>query len=457
MFVLPNSTTATKRSSRKPKRFTSDESAMNDPEMDAIWGSKRRRGNRKRSEEQADKKQPELPPHIADEIQHVSIDIPRLPCEFEIEPWCMIHQLYKCHCKGKSQKGRPFTITIKKTASDSHGGWEVVSARKRQYTFEQDGLANARLATANASTENATNGQSELSDAIMDEPHVKSRKLGEQMESAARIRPIDRDILKQKSEHEIQNLRNSCEFAEKPFRGKLKNRIGVCRSYNKAQNLLTKSANSTLSLTSLWSEEMDEMPGPSNSLPKYPSLPDLPSTSNDSHWSDWDDSDKDAERHSNMSAESIDDSLAIRPTDNLSPTKVDRLNAVISNTMKRLATNQRLNKITINPTPSKLSFISWDRLLVAFKARQLSFWDVQLVDNERALIVTDDLKKPSGSRYLSVTDINHADINQLPMLAKLLLKDFSNEKTKYLGKFTKKQQKIFKSPGSSANMHFWFS
>lgn len=473
MFVLPNSTTATKRSSRKPKRFTSDESTMNDPEMDAIWRAKRKRG--KQPEQN---KQEQLPPQVADEIQHVSIDITRIP-ETEIEPWCMIHQLYKCHCKGKSQKGRPFTITIKKTASDMDGGWEVVSGRKRQYTFEQDNIANASNGAANSAKKRSAKpipNDSAIKNvhgvvnntSRPDEPPAKTMKIANStdrppivlsfaLNSAARIRPIDRDSLKSKTEYEIRKLRNACIFAETPFTCLLKERIEVCRRYNKAQNVLMKTSNAQKNLlqnvdgatatvtktstsTATTSKEIATprvmtipkaiFTAPLPPPPPPPPTPSLPSTSNDNSTSCL---------VSQTPIASTSTSIAAPATvtsNNDTDISIQRLNAVISSTMQRLTTNQRLNKIVLNPTPNKMSFISWDRFLIAFKARQLFVWDVRLVDNEQALIVTDDFHKPNSPRYISVTNINYVDINELPMIAKLIRNDFRNEKTNYLGNFT---------------------
>lgn len=245
MFVLPNSSTATKRSSRKPKRFTSDDSAMNDPEMEAIFRVKRKRGNPKQSDSPIDKPKPNvLPPGFVDGVQHVSIQLDRFP-DCGIEPWCMIHQLYKCHCKGKSQKGHPFTITIKKNTADTHGGWEVVSSRKRQYTFERDHIAGG----ANKGTRNSDAYPTSKYEVL-----AKVRKLSNASEPtaktslqalylAARVIPIDRSKLKRKKAHEIRTLRNTCTFAETPFSELLKERIEACRNYNKAQNILMKTSN----------------------------------------------------------------------------------------------------------------------------------------------------------------------------------------------------------------------
>lgn len=116
---------------------------------------------------------------------------------------------------------------------------------------------------------------------------------------------------------------------------------------------------------------------------------------------------------------------------------IQRLNTVISNTMQWLTGIQRQNKISLNPNANKMSFVSWDRLLVAFRARQLFVWDVRMADSDsRALILTDSFQKPANVRFTSVVNINYVDANQLPLIAKMLQNLYQSEKTKYLGKAT---------------------
>lgn len=103
--------------------------------------------------------------------------------------------------------------------------------------------------------------------------------------------------------------------------------------------------------------------------------------------------------------------------------------------MQWLTGIQRQNKISLNPNANKMSFVSWDRLLVAFKARQLFVWDVRMADSDsRALILTDSFQKPVNVRFTSVVNINYVDANQLPLIAKMLQNLYHSEKTKYLGK-----------------------
>lgn len=223
MFVLPNSSTATKRSSKKPKRFTNDETYLDDTETETIFKSKRRRPAEKVVEtvrSMEDRQRDSL----LKSLQHVRVEVKQLP-ELGVEPWCLVHCLYKCHCKGRSQRGRVFNFANKKNDMVGPGGWEVVSPRKRQYTFERD------------------------SNVISDEPLQKNRKISipemndicEYSQSSARTSEFNWKKRSRRNAKELKLLRNECMFVEFQQIDLLNERIMSCRKYNQAQNVLMKS------------------------------------------------------------------------------------------------------------------------------------------------------------------------------------------------------------------------
>lgn len=394
-FVLPNTSTATKRSSKKPKRFTSDESCFDDPETEMFWKSKRRRQERNEIERCKIDEQQRI--NLVRSAQHVRVVAEPLP-DLDVEPWCMFHCLYKCHCKGKSQKGRAFNFANKKNDMPAHtlGGWEIISPRKRQYTFER---------------ELGQNGQAhELSMKIRKsvlDPPIKARKTFEHIsqpviaersdapaetvdsECAARTRAFNCLRVRRKTAQEIKTLRNTCMFDEKRYSNLLKERIQICRNYNKTQNMLTKTMDNGLFLKPISTDR--EISSQSDELITNTSL--TPSVSS-----------------------------------------VRQLNDVISDTMQRLTCNQRQDKLVLRKTANKLSIVCWDRVVEAFKARELFVWDVTLTNNNRTLLMTDSFMKPQNARFVSATNINYIDSDSLPMLAKLLRMHVCNEQTKYLGK-----------------------
>lgn len=373
MFVLPSTSTATKRSSKKPKRFTNDESCVDDTETETIFKSKRRRQQPDKINVVNDCRLVELQQrsNLLKSLQHVRVELKPLP-DLGVEPWCMIHCLYKCHCKGRALKGRTFNFANKKHDMAGQGGWDLISPRKRQYTFERD------------------------NNLMADEPTPKVRK--------AHIMPDDQDEScepwmtsartslytwqrrPRRSAHELKVFRNECMFNETQRRDLLDKRIIKCRHHNQAMNTLGKSiANGQLhSIAKTTPNEM---------------------TLNASM--------KSANKPRNIA--------------------LDYLNHILTTTMQRFTAMQERNRLTLNPTPNKLSIIPWDRMTRAFKMSEVFVWDIVLKDNRRALALTTNFTdKPKCEQYLKVTNISHADINTLPMIGKLLRDEYKTEKTKYL-------------------------
>lgn len=376
MFVLPSSSIATKRHSKKPKRFTSDESCLEDTETETIFKSKRRRSEKMPAEPCTVTEVKHETKHqngFIKKLQHVRVDVKKLP-DLEVEPWCLVHCLYKCHCKGRAQKGRIFNFANKKNDMTAPGGWDVITPRKRQYTFERENIGG-------------------------DEPSQKARKVSvgevndytrDNNTFSSRTVPLDWRSRPRKNPQELNNFRNRCIFEERPFASKLREKIMICRKYNQAQNMLTKTMENG-KLTA-------------------------------------------------AAAGTIQNKLQVlakgkaQPTSQPLNSSLQRLNHVITKTMHSLTALQERSQLLLNPTPNKLSIVPWNRVLQAFKSHEVFIWDVILKDDLRLLVLTQTHVKPKSDTFQQVTNINHhSDISSLPMIAKLLRNEFHTEKTKYLG------------------------
>lgn len=371
MFVLPSSSTATKRSSKKPKRFTNDESCVEDTETETIFKSKRRRQAVEKPTTPVENRPIEVQQrcNLLKSLQHVRVELNALP-DLGIEPWCMIHCLYKCHCKGRAQKGRIFNFANKKNDLTGPGGWELITPRKRQYTFERD------------------------SNLHCDEPMPKSRKQHavqdddddhEPWLTSARTSLFNWKIRPRRSAHELKMFRNECMFNETQRSELLDQRINQCRKYNQAKNILHKSMENGQLVLNAHAR---------------------------------------AEKALNGSMKSVDRSTNVT---------LDYFNRVITKTMQGLTALQERNRMALNPTPNKLSIVPWDRIVHAFNVSNVFIWDIILKNNLRLLALTTHFTKPKCEHYLQVTNINYADVNSLPMIGKLLRNGYKTEKTKYLG------------------------
>lgn len=366
MFVLPNSSTATKRSSKKPKRFTNDETYLEDTETETIFKSKRRRVAEKpvepvRSTEDRQRDS------LLKSLQHVRVEVKQLP-ELGVEPWCLVHCLYKCHCKGRSQRGRVFNFSNKKNDMVGPGGWEVVSPRKRQYTFERDN---------NAISDEPVQKRSKISI-----PEIKD--ISEYSQSSARTSVFNWRKRSRRNAKELKLLRNECMFAEFQQVDLLNRRIMSCRKYNQAQNVLMKSIENGRLVSQAKSN---------------------------------------AQTNGHTA-----------PVGKPSMKPLQHLNQVITDTMHRLTALQERGQLTLNPTINKLSIVPWDRMLQAFKSREVFIWDVSLKGDLRVLALSTAHTKPKSDTFIKVTNINYSEnVNSLPLIAQMLINEYQSDKTKYLG------------------------
>lgn len=203
---------------------------------------------------------------------------------------------------------------------------------------------------------------------------------------SARTSTYDWKERPRRSPHDLKTFRNECMFIEDQNSELLNRRIMMCRKYNQAQNMLTKSmANGKLTAAKIKFHTSTNRSNPTTSHHSDSSLQDL--------------------------------------------------NHVITDTMHRLTALQEGSHISLNHTQNKLSIVPWDRILQAFKSHDVFVWDVTLKDNLRLLVLTTTHTKPKNDNFLQITNINYySDISTLPMVAKLLRNEYQTEKSKYLGK-----------------------
>ncbi|XP_075169695.1 over compensating males [Haematobia irritans] len=81
---------------------------------------------------------------ILEKLKHSTVNLVRLENMDNVAPWCMIHNLYKCFCKGKSLEGKPMIIEKDENNSTiEHGEDELPMEMdykintKARYTFEK--------------------------------------------------------------------------------------------------------------------------------------------------------------------------------------------------------------------------------------------------------------------------------------------------------------------------------
>lgn len=89
------------------------------------------------------------------QMKHCSVVLRPLQHVNQIEPWCMVHRLYKCFCNGQATEGRPFTFDDLEEGLQERYDY---SYRKPRYEFERNDVKESaatrdrRLSSSNSST-----------------------------------------------------------------------------------------------------------------------------------------------------------------------------------------------------------------------------------------------------------------------------------------------------------------
>lgn len=392
MFVLPNSVRSTKRNTKKPKRYNEclanyDSSEENDATFPSPPTPKRAR--------HAAPSVYAYDPNIIDSIRHVAVQVRKLP-ELDVEAWCMIHSLYKCFCDGTAIVGKPFSFTnatatekaiddnsnqvIDETLKSPLGShWDAIPPRRRQYSFDRGAAGvSASIATASASQ--------------MNEDIAEQRSF-----RAARTRMFRWRIeRKRRSVHEVRELRRQCDEVEIAYREYLTNRIELCKQHFLRESWKTRAARDqkqgadavTVAEASDDIQFVAEMRVPATYAKK-----------------------------------------------NSPETSVTQLNRIITNTMRTVCAIQRRNLLKLNPEPCKISIVRWDRMVTAFKQKEIFIWDTLLTDESTVLLLTNDPQNsvPVSLNIRFATNILDMENERLSLVAQMLKMGVKNEETTQLG------------------------
>uniref|UniRef100_A0A182JQ56 MGA conserved domain-containing protein n=1 Tax=Anopheles christyi TaxID=43041 RepID=A0A182JQ56_9DIPT len=103
--LVHNKETESRRQKKKPKKY---DDYYNDLSMQSLLNG----GSVKDVTQYISKPPPNAKPlSAADRMRHAHVVLNKLPQLADIEPLCMVHDLYRCFCDGKATQGKPFTFT----------------------------------------------------------------------------------------------------------------------------------------------------------------------------------------------------------------------------------------------------------------------------------------------------------------------------------------------------------
>ncbi|KAJ6632857.1 MAX gene-associated protein [Pseudolycoriella hygida] len=313
---------------------------------------------------------------IVKNLIHVNVNLERQNAFDCLEPWCMVHCLYKCFCKFKAIEGQRFEFGNTKIDEIE----QPTYTKKRQYTFEQNEPAAKRPAKYPT---NVTTPAVDESDNLSSRRVLVVATKKHLIVNRARAEDIRRRIKKIEVDHpELQTklkklVRKSLllpEVRSKRHRGNSE------RSNKKESDVKTLTHSDQQKQI-----ETDESVSETSLLPENDSV--------------------ETEKYRS------------------------RFNTIIMKTMQGIS--GKLKKMVELPSPVNKAFyyMQWKHFLEAFNADRIFIWEVQLSSKEFLLVATDKNDMPIVSNAMYVINIKAVSTERLPLLPKLIKRGVTNEET----------------------------
>lgn len=407
MFVLPNINGLGKRNKKKPKRF--NECLFMDGSMDFVDLG-----------EEAVADEPQQKPVAfdtsaeVDRLRHVRVFIPKIDAVKKLEPFCMMHCLYRCFCKGTATDGEPLPLSENQNATESnplasldyYGGWVAAPPRKRQYTFERE----------EANTPKNLQVSNEKSTALLNGTHLKYH---DDIRQSARTRPIRTH--RSFTEHEWKMLRRKCVSQEAPLRKRLILLRQKCQNFRDPAKkksdikiVLGKVTTVTASVpsTSSSSTTLSSIAAP---LPSIAASTSVVSS---------------APRGTPLSSARL-----LSTALNNHRLRIANLNRIVTATMHKVREKQISDSFDLpHPFQTILLCKSWQQLLKAYREEKIFIWILNYGEDKTEMIITLSNEMPLIDELVTGANIKDTDNESLPLLGKLIKSFIENDQTKQFGK-----------------------
>lgn len=332
---------------------------------------------------------------IVKNMIHVNVNLERLNVLDHLQPWCMVHCLYKCFCRFKAVEGDRFEFGNTKIDMIEQPAY----TKKRQYTFEKN--------------------KDESPTKMLKISHpVVTNTFTEIESSCRRVRVVATKQYKIVNRARSVEVRKRIKRIEQEHPGLkilLRNRVKRSTLLPEIGPLVTVSDERIVLNNSAISNENRSFTEENQSQPFNECIASV------------------------ATEEQLDNE--INPAPKTSPIKISfehnehprkyrpRFNNIIMKTMQGIS--QRLRTKTGLPSPvnKALNCIQWKHFLRAFNADQIYIWEVQLNTQEVLLVVTDKNIMPIVSNAIYVINIKAVSTERLPVLPKLIKLGIVNEET----------------------------
>lgn len=426
MFVLPNVNGLGKRNKKKPKRF--NECLLMDGSMDFVD-----LGDETATERPQTVAKPTITfvaPAEVDRMRHARVSLPKIDAVKKLEPFCMIHSLYRCFCRGSATTGHPLelsdgesTTNVNPLASPKYyGSWEAAPSRKRQYTFEKEEPPRKRQYILEKGEPQASKNVALTNEQTIVHSEVTNLRYHDDIRESARTRPFR--TRKAKSAHEWKMLRRKCVSDEASWRKLLWQRKQECADFReppKRKNDLKQRSFSGVSAAPATSAKVTSPKATSAKVtsPKATSAAAAPAVRIPAATP--------SPSCSEMSVES----------DVQRKIQIEQLNQVMGSTMRSVKTVQLDTSFKLpNPFQRLLICKSWGNLLKAYHDQKIFIWVLGFSADRTILVITLVDEKPLIHDALFVAKLGDVDTKAMPLLGKMIKNSIESDKTKQLGKST---------------------
>lgn len=344
---------------------------------------------------------------MLEHLRHVSVPVVKLPHLGNFEPWCMVHNLYKCFCKLKSVDGELFKFKEERDAdlevkflSDNESDY-VPGPKKRQYTFEKE-------------------DQEQLEEWLQKKKVISQPPPVErEFYSAARCRHFDTDMQITRNKKNMKKIRSAIYNEERQnpdLKVLLNSRIkhccmlgsekmfslGECTTNKPDLPMQMENRNTVekakANTDSLLRKTIDLPKSISLSPPQKPILPLC------------------KQPVSNWNQHLIGD----RPMTPKRQKNITHLNYWVNRVMDQITTHQKESKTLSSPTHKLLTTLQWCHFSDLFNSDGIYVWEVKLENLEIMLAVTIKNVMPSVENAICVINVKVVMPERLPVLAKLL-------------------------------------
>lgn len=430
-----------------------------------------------------------------DSMGHVSVCIEPLDKTFQsLEPWCMVHSLFKCFCKLNATAGTRFDFA--RDDADLFINSRVEPSTVKDAPSLPPPLPSPPLPSPKASSKPSTNltknspkvhspvkitlkRRNTLERDEFDITQSSTSKFVEDdlvLPDCCRTRPVNVTVLLKRNRKRAHKIKAYIEKRERNYpqlRAFLINRVKRClMTETPLQIVENPSPNNTPEPPAIPPNDRSVNDDNSQEVPPPPKIPKMmiklnrdsllknqvsisrPKTPNDQNVKEINETtpppfkgDSFNEMQATTSSSNTSSSASFMLNNDCIPQStmlsdedkrkqmmnVNKLNLIVTRTMQSMCNIQRAQIQKLQPPVLKsLTSVQWVDFIQMYNNDTISVWKVQLENDDLLLVATVKKAMPIIQNTMCVVNIKSAASNPLPVLAQLLKMGQTNQKTEHM-------------------------